>query len=475
MPMSLSEQFWRTLEDKQEALGPAPEGLDVVWHVLKPAAGDKSLPARELARLARISHRHHPPALLAQPSADIRPFVLVVSAPDKALPTFEELYQSYLDKNGFLAESLLLLRPHCEVPYALFVGGRNYFLYDLATEDILRWSSTFEDLCDLLLAPIERRENVRAKWDALARRTRSQRAEEFSHWMDLWRVAIGAHYADVNSPLLVQGLLQKSILLFLYDLLFGFSDEDLRLRKNFLAVRQHHRSASVSDPEADLTFDAVAWLHQASEELYARYQIEFLRWTEEESAFFSLMNNEARLNLRQFILELFLQSLSKFDVEVQAEAFSDPDARLKMWKFSVTETLNVRKRLHADEINVYAPLEVDLDESGVAWTLHVVGEILEYWREKCEQLEQDMAQRKRIEVQLDMFQHPDLEKASVPTRENLYCSTLPQSLRIFYRDPAERQTLEYLVNLKILDYCAKHAIPLHPLKDLERIFVMKSA
>lgn len=474
MPMSLSEQFWRTLEDKEEALGPPPEGVDVVWHVLKPAAGDKSVPARELARLARISHRLHPPALLAQPSVDVRPFVLIVTAPDKSLPTFEELYESYLDKNGYLAECLLLLKPHCDVPYALFVGSKNYFLYDLATEDILRWSSNFDDLNDLLITPIEKRENVRAKWDGLARRSRSQRAEEFAHWMDLWRVAIGAHHVDTNSPQLVQGILQKAILLFLYDFLFGFSDEDLQLRKTFLALRQRRSTAS-SDAGTDLTFDSVAWLHQASEALYSTYCIEFLRWTEEEGAFFSLMNNEARLNLRQFILELFLQSVSKFDVDVQAEAFSDPDARLKMWKFSVTETLDVRKRLHADEVNVYAPLVVDLDESGLAWTLHVVGEILEYWREKCEKLEDDLKKRKRVEVQLDMFQHPDLEKASLPTRENLYSATLPQSLQVQYSDPLERQTLEYLINLKILDYCAKHTIPLHPLHDLQRIFVQKPA
>lgn len=470
--MSLCEQFWRTLEQKREELGPAPDGLDADWHLIKPPQGDRSQPAKELGRLARISARSYPPALFKQPSGDPQAFFIVISAPEGALPSFEEIFQSYVDKNPYLAECLLLLRPHCDVPYALFLSSQYFYLYDVVTEDILRSSASFEELRELVLLPLEKRENLRAKWDSLARRTRAQRAEEFAHWFDLWRAAIGAQTGDTTSPELVRSILQKAILLFQYDMLFGFEDPDLQLRRTFLNLRQ--MMSSRKSKEEPPPFDGVAWLHQASEELIAKYEINFLRWTEEESALISLMNDDARLNLRHFILELFFQSVSKFDVDVQAEAFSDPDARLKMWKFSVTETLDVRKRLHADEINIYAPLVVDLDESGLAWTLHVVGEILDYWHEKCRQIERELAERHRIIVQPDMFQHEDVEKAKIPTREELFRTTLPRSIRIRYSDKVERETLEYLINLKIFDYCAKNSIPLHPLENIHTVFEQKT-
>ncbi len=470
--MTLIKNFWQTLEQKIDEEGPPPEGFDAVCHVVSTPLEDKSIAGRELTRLIRLSHRKHPPALISQSSIDVRPFVILISAPEKSFPTFDELYQAYVDKNSYIAECLMLLRPHYDVPYVLFLGPLHFFLYDLATEDILRWSNTAEGLDELFFGPLSRRENVRALWDKLARRSRAQRAEEFAHWLDLWRVSIGARMGDSSTPELVQAILQKAILLFLYDLYFGFEDEDLRLRRNFLAMRQRKTSEGAA---ADYPFDAVAWLHQASEELFSRYRIDFLQWSPEESAFFSLIDNEGRLNLRQFIFELFLQSQSKFDVNVQAEVFSDPDARLKMWKFSVTETLDIRKRLLADDVNVYAPLEVDLDESGLAWTLHVVGEILDYWREKCERLEEELRVRKQVAVQFDMFQQPDLENAHIPTREDLFRTVLPQSLRIWYSDRAERTTLEFLMTLKIFEFCRTRQIPLQPLENMESIFVPKAA
>lgn len=473
--MNLSDRFWKTLEDKQDALGPPPEGLDLVWHIIRPPAGDKTKPAKELRRVARISSRHHPPALFSQPSVDMRPFVLVITAPQQdTIPSFQSLYEGYLDKNGYLAECLHLVKPHCDVPYVLFVGPETFFLYDLATEDILRSCGEFEDLAQLLIDPATRRENVRSQWDALARRSRSQRADEFAHWLDLWRVSIGARQASVSTPKLVQSICQKTILLFLFDLYFGFEDPDLSLKKWFLEIRQQrHGGKKISLAELQPSFDGIAWLHQASGELADLYGIEFLRWTEDERAFFLLMDNEARINFTQFIFELFLQSISKFEVPVQAEVFSNPDARLKMWKFSVTETVNVRQRLQADDVNVYAPFRIDLEESGLAWTLHVVGEILEYWREKCERLEQELATRNRVAVQFDMLQQVDFENLHIPTCDDLFRSILPQSIEIFYADEALRQTVEYLITLRIFEYCRNNGLAPQPLHNLEQIFVPK--
>ena len=161
--MSLINKFWQTLEDKQESLGPPPDGLDAIWRVVKPAPEDRSRPARELSRLARLCMRKRPPALLSQPSVELHPFVMILSAPEHVLPTFEELYEGYLDKNGYLAECLMLLKPHCDVPYALFAGPQHFFLYDLFTEDILRWSGEVQELESLLIAPLEQRDVERLR------------------------------------------------------------------------------------------------------------------------------------------------------------------------------------------------------------------------------------------------------------------------------------------------------------------------
>jgi hypothetical protein len=270
----------------------------------------------------------------------------------------------------------------------------------------------------------------------------------------------------------MQVLMQKVILLFLYDLLMGLQEPELRLRTNFLDNRQAGPLAGGRNVY-NLPFDGVAWLHQASSEVLGRYDIEFLEWTSAESNFFALMSADTRQQFSQFVMELFLLSQAKFCAAVQMDVFSDVNSKLKLWKFSVTETLNIRRRLQADDVNVYEPIWIDLEESGIGWALHVIQQVLDFWRERCTYFEQQLTERRQLKLQFDMFQQPDLERIRVPVMSDIFDQTFTTSVRVYYDYPLERMTLEYLIILRVLEFCHETAIPLRPLHKMAEIFVEK--
>lgn len=471
--MNLFERFWKSVDEKRDADGGMPDALDLSLTVVHPPEGARSEAARDLTRLVKLAPRRHPPVVASQPSVFDRPFCLVYTVGGNALPEFHQLFEHYVDKNAFLAETLLRLRPHCDIPYVLFIGEKSFFLYDVQTEELLRWGTDFGALSELALDPVVARQDLKRLWDEIPRKTFAQRSEEFGRWLDLWKVSIGAR---MNAePAFVQTIMQKVILLFLYDVNFGLVDDDLSLRTNFLAQRIRGKAGRGKAKLPDEEFDGVAWLHQASEEVRDRYQVDFLGWTQPEGNFFALMGADARKQFSHFVLELFLLSQCKFAVPVQADVFSDPDSRLKLWKFSVTETVNVRKRLQADEVNVYEPISVDLEESGLGWALHVIEETLEFWRERCMNFARELTERRRVGVQFDMFQQPNLEEARVPLPDDVFKTTFSTSVRIYYADSPDRATLEYLVILKVFDYCRQWSLPLQPLDHVGDVFVRKES
>lgn len=470
--MNLFERFWRTVDERREGLQENAGPFDAVLTAVHPPDGVRSEAARDLTSVVRKAPRRFPPVVVSQPSVSQRPFCLVYTVAGAELPQFHQLFEEYVDKNLFIAETLMRLRPHYELPYILFLGERNFFLYDAALEELLRWGNDYCALEELFLDPLSKSESVVAQWDAIARKPFAQRSDEFGRWLDLWKARIGAR--TNATPPFMQQLLQKTILLFLFDFHFGLEDQDLRLREAFLEQRNNATKRRGKQAQVVvLPFDGVAWLHEAATEVFLKYRIAFLTWTQAESAFFALMGPESRQYFANFILDLYLLSHCKFEVQVQADVFSDPDSRLKLWKFSVTEVLNIRRRLQADDINVYEPVSIDLEESGIGWALHVVNETLEFWRERCTYFAQQLAERKAVKVQFDMFQQPDLEHARLPMPHNLFESAFPASIKVFYDFPIERVTLEYLIIVRILDFCRENNMPLQPLENIPDIFTVK--
>lgn len=469
--MNLYERFWQTIDELRQAHEGGPEAAGIQLTAVHPPDGVQSEAAKDLTCIVKRAPRRYPPYVVAQQSVSARPFCLIytVSRPE-LLPQFHELFEHYVDKNAFVAESFLRLRPHCDIPYILFLSDRCFYLYDTGLEELLRWGNDYASLEEAVIQPLISGDSLLNNWDQIARKTSTQRSEEFARWLDLWKVGIGARTSA--TPAFMQLLMQKVVLLFLYDLYFNLQEPELALRENFLDQRVVYRRTRAPQMEP-APFDGVAWLHEASAEVVRLYDIDFLRWTNAESNFFALMGAETRLQFSQFILELFLLSTAKLQTEVQSDAFSDANSKLKLWKFSVTETVNIRRRLQADDVNVYEPIWIDLEDSGIGWALHVVKETLDFWRERCNFFEQQLAEQRQLKVQFDMFQQPDLEKARVPMISDIFDAAFSTSIRVFYDFPAEKATLEYLVILAVFEFCRQWGYPLRQLGQIGDIFTEK--
>jgi len=467
--MNLFERFWQAMDELRSEHRANPEAFGLTLNPVHAPDGVQSDAGRDLSAVVRAGLRRFPPYVVSQEAIDPRPFCLIYTVTAE-LPQFHELFEQYVDKDAFIAETLLRLKPHCEIPHILFIGKKSFFLYDTELEELIRWGNDFAGLDELFLAPLANAASLATEWNKLPRKNNSQKAEEFGRWLDLWKVGIGAR--TNATPAFMQVLMQKVILLFQYDLIIGLQDSELSLRRNFL---EHRQAASFAAPPNvyNLPFDGVAWLHQASGEVLGRYDIDFLDWTAAESNFFALMSAETRQQFSQFIMELFLLSQGKFCSAVQVDVFSDVNSRLKLWKFSVTETLNIRRRLQADDVNVYEPIWIDLEESGIGWALHVIKQVLDFWRERCIYFEQQLLERRQLKLQFDMFQQPDLERIRVPVISDIFDQTFTTSVRVYYDFPAERLTLEYLVIMKLIEFCHETGIQLRPLHRMADMFVEK--
>ncbi len=468
--MNLFERFWQHIDEIRSERRGDIEPFPVELNPVHAPDGVQSEAGRDLSAIVRRGVRRFPPYVVSQPQYDARPFCLIYTV-TADLPQFHELFEQYVDKNAFIAESLLRLKPHCEIPYILFIGKKSFFLYDSAMEELIRWGNDFAGLQELVIIPVSEGAHIAEQWNKIQRKTNSQRAEEFARWLDLWKVGIGAR--TNATPAFMQVLMQKVILLFLYDTLIGLQEPELRLRTNFLDNRRSADFNGRGGLIRTLPFDGIAWLHQASSEVLGRYDVEFLEWTSAESNFFALMSADTRQQFSQFVMELFLLSHAKFSAAVQADVFSDANSKLKLWKFSVTETLNIRRRLQADDVNVYEPIWIDLEESGIGWALHVIQQVLDFWRERCTYFEQQLTERRQLKLQFDMFQQPDLQQIRVPVMSDIFDQTFSTSVRVYYDFPMERCTLEYLVILRILEFCIETAIPLRPLHKMSEVFVEK--
>lgn len=469
--MNLFERFWKIVDEKREAARTTGSELDLSLTTVHPPSGVQNEAARDLTSIVRRAPRRHPPMVVSQPAKSQRPFCLIYTVAGDELPQFQQMFETYLDKNEFMTETFLRLRPHCELPYVLFIGQTHFYLYDTAAEELLRWGTEIGALQELLIAPLSAGADVKQAWDAIARKELTQRAEELARWLDLWRARIGARTSA--TPAFMLNVLQKAMLLFLYDWHFGLQDDDLVLRAAFLEQREAARARKGSALSRRMPFDGVAWMHQASEEVCRKLHIDFLFWTQAEANFFALINADTRRHFSDFIMEILQLSHAKLISPVQADVFCTPDAKLKYWKYAVTESVSVKRSLAADEVNVYQPINIDLEASGVAWALHVVDQTLEYWRERCEALTRQLTQQKSLGLQFDLFVESDLDREGVPCIEDVPDTTFGRSIRVHYDFPIERATLEYLVLLRTFELCKEWHIALKPLDCIAEMFVHK--
>lgn len=446
--------------------------LRVLLTTFHAPGGVRNEAARDIGVVVRRSPKRYPPAILTPPGPGHQALSLIYTAHARDLPDFHDLFEQYVDKNGFIAETFVRLRPHWQIPYILFLSERGFFLYDFEQEELVRWGDSENAIEDLLLGPLARGEDLRAHWAALPRKTNLQRAEEFGRWLDLWKAAIGSRTNAV--PQFMHSLTQKVLLIFLFEQWYGLGEIDLNLRRTFLEQRKRAKRKGDEASETDAPFDGIAWFHEAANRMREILELESLSWNDDERPFFALLGDEIRRQFSQFLLELFLLSRSKFAAAVQTDVFCDPEDRLRLWKYAVTETLDIPRRLPADDVNVYQPIVVDIDEAGAAWALYVAERILIYWRERCQQLQQLLRERKTLRLQFDMFQQADVNEVRLPRMEDVFDLTFRNSLRVRYQFPSDRETAEFLMVLKALELSREWNLPQRPLRALEETFERKA-
>jgi hypothetical protein len=468
--MNLANDFWERIQDLLDMEKRDNSALLAVTKVRAPDASESDA-ARDLAALVKLCAKSRPPALLSQPHLSQRPICLVMTVSAADFPNFGELFEQYLDKNALVAEAMLRLKPHLDVPYLLVVSSPGFLLYCTDDEHVIRQGQKFEGLEEMLFAPISAGTSLDAQWNAITRKSTSQNAEEFGRWIDLWKAAIGSH--SNTPPAVLQGLLQKVTLLFVYDTWFGFGDEELGLRSVFLGLASTMMSGDSSGDTAEL-FDGVAWIHEGSQLLAQHLNSDFVRWSAEENSFFAMMSSQTRRLFSQLVMEFFLLSSTKYSTQSQAETFGDANSRLKMWKHSVTDTTNIARELQADEINVYEPMRIDLDECGTTWALHLVRRMFDFWRDRCLNFEREMLERRNIKLQFDMFQKPDQLPAHVPSENDVFELTFRSSIRLSYSHPATRSTMEYLLLLLSIDYAREHELRAPQLSHVANVFRQKA-
>ncbi|MCX7020351.1 MAG: hypothetical protein WCK47_02720 [bacterium] len=471
--MNLYDQFWQALDARRDlTTGDEEGGFEIKVTPVQPPPGMVNKAARDLAKLSRGAPRGHPPVLVSQTGVNDRPFCVIRTVSSNELPDFQTLFEAYLDKNAFIAETLLRLKRHFDISYVLFIGTKSFFLYDALLDELLRWGDDFSLIEELFFAPIAESRGIGEEWAQIPRKSLSQQSEEFSRWMELWHATLGAR--TNATPQFMTGILQKAVILFRFDELFGLKDADMRLAPIFLGNCQASRkrgSGNGSSFHGD--FDGVAWLHQASDEVRNKHDLPFLAWTRAESSFFSLLGSEARRQFSKFILDLFLLSCSKFSVDTQADVFSDTDSRLKLWKYSVTEKVDIRKQIQADEINVYEPVTINLEESGIGWALCTTQRTLEFWYQRCCEFAHRMTERRRVELQYDMLIRPDADTALVPMPADAVELALSSSLKVLYEYPGMKIALEYLLILLVFEFCRQRSLPLPRLGSIEGLFAQK--
>ena len=143
--MNLFERFWQHIDEIRNERRGDIEPFPVELNPVHAPDGVQSEAGRDLSAIVRRGVRRFPPYVVSQPQFETRPFCLIYTVTAELLQ-FHELFEQYVDKNAFIAESLLRLKPHCEIPYILFIGKKSFFLYDSGLEELIRWGNDCDGL-----------------------------------------------------------------------------------------------------------------------------------------------------------------------------------------------------------------------------------------------------------------------------------------------------------------------------------------
>jgi hypothetical protein len=123
-----------------------------------------------------------------------------------------------------------------------------------------------------------------------------------------------------------------------------------------------------------------------------------------------------------------------------------------------------------EEVLVYKPLTIALDDVGYAWMLRLFEEVVEYWMDYNRRVEAMIERGEPQSLQLDFFHPLPKTLTTSGTIQNVVAFTLETSFRVQAQHTWQKDICLFLLSAKVLEICRRYKMPLTPLVTLDQIF-----
>jgi hypothetical protein len=388
------------------------------------------------------------------------PLVAIAIATQGALGRYQDFYQKYLDMDFGLRLLLDHVQQEVFAPYVLCVDGQRAYLYDVDREECLVYCEDAREQAERLFPHFDRKKMQRETLEQLPRRTDDLLGRELCEWVKLWSAELGSKTGESRDAM--ARFFEKLLLLRYFSQLFGRRIPLSEFRRFLDAPERLAKRKRLPDAQRFLTtfLDTLATKHH----------VQFCQLGSEEKRF---LRRSAGLDrkLNEMLLQFNLLSREKFTVEVFVQAYADLSSKLKSWKARyTTRDIRLKDYMVQEEVLVYKPLTIALDDVGYAWMLRLFEEVVEYWMDYNRRVEAMIERGEPQSLQLDFF-HP-LPKTLTASGaiQNVVAFTLETSFRVQAQHTWQKDICRFLLSAKVLEICRRYKMPLTPLVTLDQIF-----
>jgi hypothetical protein len=388
------------------------------------------------------------------------PLVAIAIAPQESLTRYQESYQKYLDMDFKLRLLLDHVQQNVLAPYLLCVDNQRAYLYDVDREECLIYCEDVQEQVERLFPHFDRRKMQRETLEQLPRRSDDLLGRELCEWVKLWSAELGSKTGEGRDAM--ARFFEKLLLLRYFSRLYS--------RRVSLSQFRRFLDAPERLAERKRLPDAQRFLSTTLDTLASKYHVQFCQVGAEERDFLRRAVSIDR-KLNEMLLQLNLLSREKFTVECFVQAYADLSSKLKSWKARyTTRDIRLKDYIVQEEVLVYKPLTVVLDDVGYAWMLRLFEEVVDYWLDYNRRAE-DKIQRGEPQIfQLDFFQPLPQTLTPSGTIENVVAFALETSFRVQTQQAWQQDICRLLLSAKVLELCKRHKLPLTSLAQLDRIF-----
>lgn len=386
------------------------------------------------------------------------------------LPLFDTLYSRYLDFNF---EIYLLLKyfeeTSPETHYFLYFDEHKAFFYNIKGQECLIQCANLDERADRLFPHLKKKKVESGSLENLVRKPTEQLANELNGWLHIWSAELGSRTQGRRKTL--ERFIRKLVLAQYYRVLFGPENPAL-LFEGFVTDPEYVKAARhpVSPPK---------FLKGLFEYFRERFSLDLFQSGRSELSFLSKADKLDKL-LYLFLLEFNFLSRVKFSLEVFLFIWCSESERLVSTKKAyTTDRSELKQRWAVTDMIVLKPVEANLIQDGIPWTLHLFDELVQYWikynqtrslykREKEAKEGGKSAHLFIREFQPDIFgKWPETltEQGTIP---NILNFTLQSSIRIpGTENETQKEVLLFLLCAKCFELWKKYEFPRESLDSLE--------